>query len=119
MVHDPAVNGFVVTLRDVTSRRENEVRLASNAARQAALADLGRWALVGLPYADLVDDAVSLLAEQLEVDFVHLFEATPDAAFVTLTASVGHSPSGPELLFDRPHVVTCELRTRHPANRRL
>ncbi len=102
MVDDPAVKGFIVTLRDVTSRRESEQRLASNAARQAALADLGRWALVGLAYPNLVDDAVSLLAEQLQVDFVHVFEATPDAGFVTLAASRGHNPSGPELLSTDP-----------------
>ena len=102
MIDDPAVNGFIVTLRDLTTRREGEERLASNAARQAALADLGRWALVGLAYQDLVEDAVTLLAEKLQVDFVHVFEAMPDAAFVTLTASYGHKPSGPELLSTDP-----------------
>ena len=102
MIEDQAVNGFIVTLRDVTARREREERLRSNAGGQAALADLGRWALVGLAYRDLVEDAVGLLATQLEVDFVHVFEAMPDAAFVTLTASHGHSPSGPELLSTDP-----------------
>jgi diguanylate cyclase (GGDEF)-like protein/PAS domain S-box-containing protein len=102
MIDDPAVNGFVVTLRDVTARRESEERLRSNAGRQAALADLGRWALVGLAFHNLVEDAVTLLAEQLEVDFVHVFEAMPDTAFVTLTASHGHGPSGPELLSTDP-----------------
>jgi len=81
MIDDQAVNGFIVTLRDVTTRREREERLRSNAGRQAALADLGRWALVGLAYRDLVEDAVTLLAAQLEVDFVHVFEAMPDTAF--------------------------------------
>ena len=57
---------------------EREARLRSNAGRQAALADLGRWALVGLAFPNLVEDAVSLLAEQLEVDFVHVFEAMAD-----------------------------------------
>ena len=102
MTGDPAVNGIIVTLRDVTTGRENEERLAANAARQAALADLGRWALVGLPYVNLVEDAVSLLAERLQVDFVHVFEAMPDAAFVTMTASLGHTHSGPELLSTDP-----------------
>jgi len=102
MVDDPAVGGFIVTIRDVTTRLESEERLASSASRQAALADLGRWALVGLPYPDLVADAVTLLGEQLAVDFVHVFEATPEAAFVTLTASQGHDPSGPELLSTDP-----------------
>jgi len=102
MIDDPAVGGFIVTIRDVTAHRESEERLAANAARQAALADLGRWALVGLAYSDLVDDAVTVLGEQLAVDFVHVFEATPDAAFMTLTASQGHSPSRPELLSTDP-----------------
>jgi diguanylate cyclase (GGDEF)-like protein/PAS domain S-box-containing protein len=116
MIDDPAVNGFIVTLRDVTARRESEERLASNAARQAAIADLGRWALVGLAYADLVEDAVTLLAEKLEVDFVHLFEALPDAAFVTLTASLGHSPAEPELLSTDPtsSPVSFALVTQEP-----
>jgi diguanylate cyclase (GGDEF)-like protein/PAS domain S-box-containing protein len=99
---DPAVGGFIVTIRDVTTHRESKDRLAANAARQAALADLGRWALVGLAYRDLVADAVTLLSEQLAADFVHVFEATPDAALLTLTASQGHSPSGPELLSGDP-----------------
>ena len=102
MIDDPSVNGFVVTLRDVTRRREADERARSNAGRQAALADLGRWALVGLAFPNLVEDAVTLLAEQLEVDFVHVFEAMPDTAFVTLTASHGHGPSGPELLSTDP-----------------
>ena len=116
MIDDPAVNGFIVTLRDVTSRRESEERLASNAARQAALGDLGRWALVGLAYTDLVEDAVTLLAEKLEVDFVHLFEAVPDAAFVTLTASLGHSRAEPELLSTDPtsSPVSFALVTQEP-----
>jgi len=81
---------------------ESGERLRSNAGRQAALADLGRWALVGLAYPNLVEDAVSLLAEQLEVDFVHVFEAMADTAFVTLIASRGHGRTGPELLSTDP-----------------
>ena len=84
--------------------------------RQAALGDLGRWALVGLAYTDLVEDAVTLLAEKLEVDFVHLFEAVPDAAFVTLTASLGHSRAEPELLSTDPtsSPVSFALVTQEP-----
>ncbi len=84
------------------SVRESAERLRSNAGRQAAIADLGRWALVGLAYPNLVEDAVSLLAEQLEVDFVHVFEAMTDTAFLTLIASRGHGQTGPELLSTDP-----------------
>ena len=79
-----------------------EIRLRANAARQAALAELGRWALVGLAYPNLLEDAVSMLAVQLEVDFVHVFEVTADGAFMTMTASRGHGVASPELLSTDP-----------------
>ena len=84
------------------ARRNAEERLASNAGRQAALADLGRWALLGLAYPNLVDDAVTTLTEQLDVDFVHVFEATADTAFVAMTASTGHGAPAQELLSTEP-----------------
>jgi diguanylate cyclase (GGDEF)-like protein len=86
----------------VTARFRAEERLRSNTARQAAFADLGRWALVGLAYPNLVEDAISLLFEQLQLDFVHVFEAMPDAAFVSMTASRGHDSDGSELLSTDP-----------------
>lgn len=97
-LEDPAVSGFVVTLRDVTAKREAEVRLRANAERQAALADLGRWALVGIDYANLVEDAVEVLSEQLDVDIVHVFESYADASLLTLTASKGQVLAGNELM---------------------
>jgi len=84
------------------ARKSAEERLASNAGRQAALAELGRWALFGIAYANLVDDAVATLAEQLDVDFVHVFEVTADTAFVMVTASHGHVQAGQELLSTDP-----------------
>ena len=113
---DPAIQGFVVTLRDVTERRRDEERLRANAARQAALADLGRWALVGLALTSLIEDAVGVLAEQLDVDFVHVFEALPDQSFVSMTASRGHANAGPELLSTEPtsSPVSYALTTQEP-----
>jgi diguanylate cyclase (GGDEF)-like protein/PAS domain S-box-containing protein len=102
LLDDPAVAGYVVTLRDVTGRRESEARLLANASRQAALASLGRWALVGLDYASLVEDAVGVLAEQLEADLVHVFESYADASLLTLSASKGHVVSGSELMSNDP-----------------
>jgi diguanylate cyclase (GGDEF)-like protein/PAS domain S-box-containing protein len=102
LLDDPAIAGFVVTIRDVTEQRATEERLLANAARQAALADLGRWALVGLDYTDLVEDAVGVLADQLGVDIVHVFEALPDADFLTLAASRGQVVANNELLSADP-----------------
>ena len=98
LLSDPAVAGFVVTLRDVTAQQEAEARLRANGDRQAALADLGRWALVGLDYSSLVEDAVTVLAEQLDAEMVHVLESYPDASLLTLSASRGHVVAGSELL---------------------
>jgi diguanylate cyclase (GGDEF)-like protein len=87
---------------EVSAHDGAEERLRVNAARQAALAELGRWALVGLAYPNLLEDAVSVLAVQLEVDFVHVFEATADGAFMTMTASRGHGVAAPEVLSSEP-----------------
>ncbi|MGH9294191.1 MAG: GAF domain-containing protein, partial [Acidimicrobiales bacterium] len=102
MTDDAAVGGFVVSLRDVTDERATEDRMLATADRQAALADLGRWALAGLQYSGLVEDAVSLLASQVGVDIVHVFEVLPDTEFLTLSASFGHDTSPGEILSADP-----------------
>jgi diguanylate cyclase (GGDEF)-like protein/PAS domain S-box-containing protein len=102
LLDDPAVAGFVLTLHDITEERGASERLHANAARQAALADLGRWALVGLDYGDLVSDAVKVLVEQSGADFVHVFDALPDADFITLSASHGDPAATNELLSADP-----------------
>ncbi|HXY45151.1 MAG TPA: EAL domain-containing protein [Acidimicrobiales bacterium] len=102
LLDDPAVGGFVVTLRDVTEESFASERFRLIAERQAALADLGRWALVGLEYADLVSDAVTVLAEHSGADFVRVFDALPDADFIALSASHGEDIGGGELLSADP-----------------
>jgi diguanylate cyclase (GGDEF)-like protein/PAS domain S-box-containing protein len=102
LLDDPAVAGFVVTMRDVTEERAASERVLQNADRQAALADLGRWALAGFAYSDLVSDAVKVLAEQSGADFVHVFDALPDAEFITLSASHGLEETTGELLSADP-----------------
>ncbi|MGA8680458.1 MAG: EAL domain-containing protein [Acidimicrobiales bacterium] len=102
LLDDPAVAGFVITLRDVTEESSTSERFRLNAERQAALADLGRWALVGLEHADLVADAVKVLAEHSGADFVRVFDALPDADFITLSASHGEDIGGGELLSADP-----------------
>jgi diguanylate cyclase (GGDEF)-like protein/PAS domain S-box-containing protein len=102
LLDDPAVSGFVVTMRDVTAQRRTEARLRANAERQAALAELGRWALVGIDYTSLVEDAVNVLAVQLDVDIVHVFDSYADASLLALSVSRGHVVSGSELMSSEP-----------------
>jgi diguanylate cyclase (GGDEF)-like protein/PAS domain S-box-containing protein len=102
LLDDPAVAGFVITMRDVTEERRAGERYKAHADKQAALADLGRWALVGLDYGDLVSDAVKVLAEQVNADIVHVFDALPDADFITLAASRGQVTADNELFSAEP-----------------
>ncbi|HEV8064533.1 MAG TPA: diguanylate cyclase, partial [Acidimicrobiales bacterium] len=102
LLEDPAVAGFVITMRDITAERRAAERYKAHAERQAALADLGRWALVGLDYADLVTDAVKVLVDQISADMVHVFDALPDADFITLAASRGQVVADNELLSAEP-----------------
>ncbi|MGH9304089.1 MAG: bifunctional diguanylate cyclase/phosphodiesterase, partial [Acidimicrobiales bacterium] len=120
LTSDASVGGFVVFLHDVTDERSTEDRILATADRQAALADLGRWALAGLQFSGLLEDAISVLASQLSIDVVHVFEVLSDTDFLTLSANHGHDVGPGELLSADPtsspasfavvtqETVTCE-----------
>ncbi len=100
---DDAVAGLVLTLRDVTDDYVvPPAAVSQRTERPGALADLGRWALAGLDYPDLVADAVKVLVAQSSADFVHVFDALPDADFITLSATNGESDASGELLSADP-----------------
>jgi diguanylate cyclase (GGDEF)-like protein len=63
---------------------------AMRAARQADIADLGHWALVGLELSPLIEDAMTMLATHLEADCVHVLDVVPGTEFLVLRASRGH-----------------------------
>jgi len=90
MLNDPAIAGMVVTVRDVTARRRAEEVAAMQAARQADIANLGHWALVGLNLSPLIEDAMAMLATHLEADCVHVLDVVPGTEFLVLRASRGH-----------------------------
>ncbi|HEV2360300.1 MAG TPA: EAL domain-containing protein, partial [Acidimicrobiales bacterium] len=90
LMDDPAIGGFVVTLHDVTDRQRAEEAAAVQASRQADVAKLGHWALVGLDLTILLDDAMDILARQLGADCVHVLDVMPGAPFLVLRASLGH-----------------------------
>ncbi len=99
---DPAVAGVVVTLRDMTAERDTEARLLANASRQAAVAELGRWALARLDYSNLMEDAVNVLADHLGADIVHVLESYADASLLSLSASRGHVIAEGEIVSSDP-----------------
>jgi diguanylate cyclase (GGDEF)-like protein/PAS domain S-box-containing protein len=91
LLDDPAIDGFVVTIRDITARRVAEERSEEHAARQADVARLGQWALGEINIAGLVEDAMNVLLTHLGVDAVHVLDLMHGADFLVLRASVGHS----------------------------
>jgi diguanylate cyclase (GGDEF)-like protein/PAS domain S-box-containing protein len=64
---DPDIKGFVVNQRDVTDRHRNEETLRARAARQEAVAHLGRRALEGLAEPALASEATQLVRATLDV----------------------------------------------------
>ncbi len=80
-----AVNVF----QDITERKQAEEALRVRARQQAAVADIGRRALEGTELAALMDEAVSLVAQALEVEHCKLLELLPDGQALRLLAGVG------------------------------
>ena len=81
----PVFAGF---LRDISRRKELERQLELRLEQQAAVAALGERALRS-PVADLVADAVGLVAEKLELDKCHVWERVPDSDELLLRAGSG------------------------------
>ena len=79
----------IATGVDITDRKRGERALRRQAARQEAVAELGRSGLVGLPLPELAERTARLAAEHLGLDHCHVWELTPYAGDLALTAAVG------------------------------
>jgi putative phosphoribosyl transferase len=80
---------FTVILRDVTERALAEAAAALRARQQAAVADLNRHALEGRDLDRLTNDAVTLVAQVLGVEFAKMLELAPMGHELMLRAGVG------------------------------
>jgi diguanylate cyclase (GGDEF)-like protein/PAS domain S-box-containing protein len=89
---DGEVEGVFNVARDITERKRSEAVAAQRTAQQAAVATLGVAALEGTEVASLMDDAVTLVAETLEVEFCELLELTEDREALILSAGTGWRP---------------------------
>lgn len=82
---------------DITARKRAEQLTAVRAAQQAAIADLGRFALAGADLPELMDALVRAVARHLGVECVKVLRYIPDEENFLLEAAVG---------FSRTHVGT-------------
>ncbi|QEL17509.1 ATP-binding protein [Limnoglobus roseus] len=120
----------LLALRDVTARKREEEALRARARQQGLVAELGRRALTGIGLGPLMDEAVTVLAVDLGVEFANLLELLPDGTAV-FRAGVGWraglvreltvelrpgTPAG-QVVLDQAPVLIEDLRAdgRHPA----
>ena len=86
-IEDPPL--FTGYIRDITQRRQAERELKARERQQAAVAELGRLALVADDPEPLMHHAVRLVAEALDVELVGLLELLPDREELLLRVGVG------------------------------
>ncbi|HVK17425.1 MAG TPA: GAF domain-containing protein [Fimbriiglobus sp.] len=84
----PGGEWLVLALRDITGRKREEEALRARARQQALVAELGRRALTDIDLGQLMDEAVSVLASDLGVEYANLLELLPDGT-ANFRAGVG------------------------------
>ena len=83
------IEGVVVTFTDVTGMKQAAQRLEFREQQQAAIARLGRAALVGTELPSLFDRAVAEVTETLNFDLCKLLRLSDDRKQLDLVAGVG------------------------------
>jgi diguanylate cyclase (GGDEF)-like protein len=79
-------------LREAELRRElkrKDQLLKARARQQAVIAELGQHALSGTDSSALMNEAVALVAQTLEIEYCKIFERLPDGNALLLRAGVG------------------------------
>ncbi|MBD2041127.1 hypothetical protein [Microcoleus sp. FACHB-672] len=71
--------------------------LQEHARQQAAVAQLGQFALPGIPLDKLLDEAVALVTQILEVESCKILELQPDGKALLLKAGAGGQEEPGEL----------------------
>ncbi|MGB7293149.1 MAG: GAF domain-containing protein [Thermodesulfobacteriota bacterium] len=107
-------------LAELQERKRVEVELKVRASQRMALSRLGERALAGTDLSTLMDEAVSLVAQNLGVEYCKILELLPDGSAMLLRAGVGwkegyvgyatvdaglESQAGYALLYNGPVVV--------------
>ena len=116
---------LLTVVRDITARSQQERNLAIREGQQKAIADFGQVALATYDMDNLMNEATSLLADILQVEYSKVLKLLPGGEELLLVAGTGwkegavgiategsgsNSPAGYTLVSDRPVVVN-DLRT--------
>ena len=125
IIRNGRLDGAVVAFRDITARKQTEEELQARARQQAAVATLGQRAIAVPDIGTLMREAVTLVAQTLDVEYCRILELLPDRTALLLRAGIGwkeghvgqtmlatgtDSQAGYTLLSNSPVVVN-DLRT--------
>jgi PAS domain S-box-containing protein len=80
---------YLGTSVDVTERKRAEQELAGRLRQQAIVAELGQYALATPDLQVIMEKAVNLLADSLDVEYTKVLELLPDGKALHLRAGVG------------------------------
>jgi PAS domain S-box-containing protein len=81
--------GMVGYSMDITRQKQAEEALQARARQQAAVAELGQRTLLETDLSALMNQAVALIAQTLEVEYCKILELLPDGDALLLRAGVG------------------------------
>lgn len=82
--------GVLGMVTDITERKRAEKEIATRTLQQAVVAELGYRALSGMDLQALMNKAVTLVAETLEVEYGKVVELLPEGDELLLRAGVGY-----------------------------
>lgn len=112
--HVVGVNSIV---QNVTDYFRTEISLQTHALQQAVVAELGQRALIHQSDAlSLVEEAVTLMAQVLDVEYADLLEISEDKSRLTFKAGVGWDPTYADELplhEDTPSALATYTLKRH------
>ena len=80
---------FIMLSREISRRTQAENELRALARQQAAIAGLGQVALAGVDLNQLMDEAVSVVARTLGVEYCKILELLPDGRALLVRAGLG------------------------------
>lgn len=81
--------GYLVQIQDITKRVLAEEQLKAQIDQQTAVAQLRQTALVSQEIPPLLEQAVELVAQSLQVDYCQILELLPEKRVFCLRAGVG------------------------------
>jgi PAS domain S-box-containing protein len=87
--HEGNPVGFISINRDISERKHAQLQLEAQERKQSALAELGQRALSSIDIKTLMQEAVNLVSQTLDVEYCELLELMPEKKRLILREGVG------------------------------